>query len=550
MASPLQTASVAAPGFYGLNTQESSVTWSSGYALKAQNCVIDKYGRIGARRGWTPVNSAVNTDLGSGNPVEFIFEVVTGGGTDVLSAGNNKLFVGTTTMTTKTVRNTTNSGNATYTITANDWQGAALSYGDVSDFQPHVYMAQAAHPMLVYHELPTSGNPFNSHDSGTFGYQRVGDAAALPSNHTTSTFMPSWVLSAYGRIWCGGISGDTQTVYFSDLLAGTDFQNGSAGYLNLQEVLPNGDPVVAAAAHNGYIIFFGKKNTAIYANPLDTGALTLVEVLNNVGCIARDSVQSLGTDVIFLSDAGVRSLQRVIQEKSLPMRDISKNVRDDLMAAVASETDLTKIKSIYFERDAVYLLTLPSTKFVYCFDTRAALQDGAMRVTIWDSIEPKAFCVTQDRNLFIGKPGYIGKYFGYADNTSSYRLQYYTNYFDFDAATSLKLLKKIGWVLIGGTNQSVAIKWGFDYSEGYQATTYLLETAVVYEYNNSTVDSTPGSTEYNIAEYTSGIVLDRFSINAGGQGTVLQLGLEADINGNPLSIQKIDVGIKQGKILI
>jgi len=550
MASQLLTQSIAAPGFYGLNLQESSITLSSGFALKAQNCVIDKYGRIGARRGWTPVNTTVNTDLGSGNAVEFIFEVVTGGGTDVLSAGNNKLFVGTTTMTTKTVRNTTNSGNATYTITANDWQGAALSYGDVSDFQPHVYMAQAAHPMLVYHELPVSGNPFNSHDSGTFGYQRVGDAAALPSNHTTATFMPSWVLSAYGRIWCGGISGDTQTVYFSDLLAGTDFQNGSAGYLNLQEVLPNGDPVVAAAAHNGYIIFFGKKNTAIYANPLDTGALTLVEVLNNVGCIARDSVQSLGTDVIFLSDAGVRSLQRVIQEKSLPMRDISKNVRDELMSAVASETDLTKIKSIYFERDAIYLLTLPTTKFVYCFDTRAALQDNSMRVTIWDSLEPKAFCVTQDRNLLIGKPGYIGKYFGYSDNTTAYRLQYYTNYFDFDAATALKVLKKIGWILIGGTNQSVAIKWGFDYSEGYQATTYLLDTAVVYEYNNSTVDTIPGSSEYNIAEYTSGIVLDRFSVNAGGQGTVMQLGLEADINGNPLSIQKIDVGIKKGKTLI
>ncbi len=541
MASQLQTASIGAPGFYGLNLQESSITLSSGYALKAQNCVIDKYGRIGARRGWTPVNSSVNTDLGSGNPVEFIFEVVTGGGTDLLSAGNNKLFVGTTTMTTKTVRNATNSGDATYTITANNWQGAALSYGDVSDFQPHVYLAQAAHPMLVYHELPTSGGAFDAHDSGTFGYQRVGDAAALPLNHSTSTFMPSWVLSAYGRIWCGGIAGDTQTVYFSDLLAGTDFQNGSAGYLNLQEVLPNGDPVVAAAAHNGYIIFFGKKNTAIYANPLDTGGLVLVEVLSNIGCIARDSVQSIGTDVLFLSDAGVRSLQRVIQEKSLPMRDISKNVRDELISQVASETDLTKIKSIYYERDAIYLLTLPTTKFVYCFDTRASLQDGAMRVTIWDSLEPKAFFVTQNKDLYIGKPGYIGKYFGHSDNGSVYRLQYFTNYFDFDAATTLKILKKIGWVLIGGTNQSLAVKWGFDYSEGYQATTYTLDTAVVYEYNIG---------EYNIAEYSSGIVLDRFSINAGGQGTVMQLGLEADINGNPLSIQKIDVGIKKGKTLV
>jgi hypothetical protein len=541
MASQLQTASIAAPGFYGLNTQESSITLSSGFALKAQNCVIDKYGRIGARRGWTPLNTTVNTDLGAANPVEFLFEVVTGGGTEVLSAGNNKLFVGTTTMTTKTVRNATNSGDAAYTITANNWQGAALSYGDVSDFQPHVYLAQAGHPMLVWHELPVSGGAFDAHDSGTYGFQRVGDDAKLPSNHSTSTFAPSWVLSAYGRIWCGGITGDTQTVYFSDLLAGTDFLNGSAGYLNLQEVLPNGDPVVAAAAHNGYIIFFGKKNTAIYANPLDTASLTLVEVIANVGCIARDSVQSMGTDVLFLSDAGVRSLQRVIQEKSLPMRDISKNVRDELMSAVASETDLTKIKSIYYERDAIYLLTLPTTKFVYCFDTRAPLQDGSMRVTIWDNLEPKAFTVTQDRNLLIGKPGYIGKYYGHSDNGVAYRLQYFTNYFDFDAATALKILKKIGWVLIGGTNQSVAVKWGFDYTEGYQATTYNLDTAVVYEY---------GIGEYNIAEYSSGIVLDRFSVNAGGQGTVMQLGLEADINGNPLSIQKIDVAIKRGKTVV
>jgi len=220
------------------------------------------------------------------------------------------------------------------------------------------------------------------------------------------------------------------------------------------------------------------------------------------------------------------------------------------MTAVFSETDLTKIKSVYYERDAIYLLTLPTTKFVYCFDTRAPLQDGSMRVTIWDSIEPKAFFVTQARDLYLGKPGYIGKYFGYADNTSSYRIAYYTNYFDFDASTNLKILKKIGWVLIGGTNQPVAIKWGFDYSESYQATTYSLDAATIYEYNNSTIDTIPGSTEYNIAEYTLGIVLDRFNINAGGQGTVMQLGLEADINGNPVSIQKIDVAIKQGKTLV
>ena len=95
--------------------------------------------------------------------------------------------------------------------------------------------------------------------------------------------------------------------------------------------------------------------------------------------------------------------------------------------------------------------------------------------------------------------------------------------------------------MIGGANQTVAVKWGFDYSEGYQATTYVLQTSPVSEYNIG---------EYNIAEYSSGIALDRFSINAGGQGTVMQLGLEADINGNPLSIQKIDIAIKAGKTLV
>jgi hypothetical protein len=539
MAGELRTQSIAAPGFYGINSQESSITLSSGFALKAQNCVIDRYGRIGARRGWTPVN-ATNSDLGS-NPVEFLYELVDGGSNQLVSAGNNKLFVGTSTLTQKTVRNADNSGDATYTISANNWQGASISYGDITDFNAHVYLAQAGHPMLIYHELPTSGGAFHAHNSGTYGFQRVGDAALLPSNHSTSTFAPSWVLSAYGRIWCGGITGDTQTVYFSDLLKGTDFQNGSAGYLNLQEVLPNGDPIVGAAAHNGFIVFFGKKNIAIYNNPLQPADLALQDVIYNVGCIARDSIQNMGTDVLFLSDGGVRSFQRVVQEKSLPMRDVSKNIRDEFMDNVSSETDLTKIKSIYYEKDAFYVITLPTTRFAYCFDTRGALQDGAARVTIWDGIEPKAFFVNQAKELLIGKTSYIGKYYGHSDNGSSYRLQYYTNYFDFDASTKLKILKKIGWVLIGGTQQSVAVKWGFDYTEGYQATTYTLDNATVYEY---------GIAEYNVGEYTSGIVLDRFSINAGGQGAVMQLGLEAEINGNPLSIQKIDVAVKAGKTIV
>jgi hypothetical protein len=526
MAAQTLTASIAAPGFFGLNLQESAVSLSSGFALEADNCVIDRYGRIGARRGWTPVNTAVNTDLGAANPVQFMFELTDNGATQFISGGNNKLFSGTTTMTTKAVRNSTNTADLSYTITGNNWQGAALPFGDGTAAEPYAYVVQAAHESLVYRKV-----------SGSFIFQRLGDIGSLPSGYTITDFKPNCALAAYGRIWMADIAGDPQTIYFSRLLNGSDFQGGDSGSVSLNSVFPNTDKIVAMAAHNGFLIIFGRNNIAIYNNPIDVTVMSLVDYIPNVGCVARDSVQNTGTDIIFLSDGGVRSLQRVIQEKSLPMRDISKNVRDDLMTNVASET-VTNIKSIYYERDAFYLLALPTTKFVYCFDMRAPLQDGSARVTTWTNIEPRSFVVTNSKDLYIGKPGYIGKYFGHTDNNVNYRFSYYTNYFDFEKPTVSKIMKQIGFVVIGGSNQDLAVKWGFDYNENFFAFTKKLDSSTIYEYNIG---------EYNIAEFSNGIVLDKFKIQAGGTGTVMQIGLEAEINGNPISIQRIDVYIKQGK---
>ena len=537
MAQVQKTASIAAPGFYGLNIQESSISLSSGFALEAYNCVIDRFGRVGARRGWTPVNNAVNTDLGANNPVQFMFEVLDGGSNIVISGGNNRLFTGTTTMTTMAVRNAGNTANLTYNISGNNWQGASLLYGEGASATPHAYLVQAGHPVLVFHELPLAGGSGHAHDSGVFGFQRLGDIGTLPPGYSTTDFLPNCVLAAYGRIWTADLGGDRQTVYFSRLLDGSDFSGGDSGSISLNSVFPNNDQIVGLAAHNGFLIIFGRNNIAIYGNPIDVTELTLADYIPNVGCIARDSIQNIGTDIIFLSDSGLRSLTRVIQEKSLPLRDISKNVRDDLMANVSSET-AANIKSVYYDRDAFYLLSLPATKFVYCFDMRAQLQDGSARTTIWTQLEPKAFLVNSAKELYIGKPGYIGKYYGHSDNSVSYRLSYYTNYFDFETPSQEKILKQIGMVIIGGSAQEIAIKWGFNYNENYSAVTKKLATGTAYEYNIG---------EYNIAEFSDGIVLDKFKSHVGGAGPIMQVGLEAEINGNPLSLQRIDIYVKEGK---
>lgn len=533
MAEQLLTGSIAAPGFFGLNTQDSSIQLNSGFALEAFNCVIDQYGRIGARKGWTKVNT---TAASTGN-FRAIYELVKDDGNVVLSAANNKLYSGTTTLTELAVRNSDDTANLSYTISDDNWQISGMPYDTGATPSGHAILVQEGHPILVYHKL---GATAHAH-TGSYGLQRLGDIASnLPGSYTVTNFTPNCILTAYGRTWVADIASDRQTVYFSDLLDPTEWKTGTSGYLNIGEVVPNNDPIVGLASHNGFLVIFCQKHVVIYSGAQDPAGLTLQDVITGIGCIARDTIQSIGTDLLFLSQTGVQSLQRVIQEKSVPFRDVSKNVRDSLITNVNSET-LKYIKAAYFPTDAFYLLALPSTGFTYCFDTRGVLENGGARVTIWKDIKPTAFNVTQNKELYIGKPGYIGKYTGYQDNGSTYRMSYFTNYFDFDSPAIVKMLKKINLVAIGASAQSIAFKWGFDYTSNYKSQAVLLDTLPVFEY---------GTAEYAEATFSNGIALDNAQVNAGGSGKVVQLGFEADINNAPLSIQKIDFGLKPGKTLI
>jgi hypothetical protein len=534
MAEALLTGSIQAPGFSGLDIQDASVQLTSGYALEAFNCVIDKYGRIGARKGWTPVNTAA---ISASPAVKTVFELVKSDGNVVFSAAGNKIYTGTTTLTAAvngTVVDAAGTGTTAITITDDNWQVAAMPYNNSGNTSSHAIFAQGGHPLLVYHKL---GNATHNH-TGAYGFQRLGDIGTLPTGYTVTSFTPNCAMTSYGRLWTANITGNNQTVYFSDLQNPSNFTTGTSGYLDISTVIPTGDGIVALAAHNGFLIIFCSRSILVYANPKDPATMTLQDVIKGVGCIARDSVASVfGSDIMFLSETGVQSLGRLIQEKSMPLRDVSRNVRDDLISNVNTET-LKDIKSVYFATDAFYLLSLPSTGFTYCFDTRGVLENGAARTTIWKSINPRSFCVLENRDLYTGNAGYIGKYTGYQDNGTTYRWSYYTNYFDFDQPTSIKILKKLGLVVIGGGNQIIAVKWGFDYTNNYNSSIVTLGSITVAEY---------GTAEYGIAEYSNGIALGSPKFNASGSGKVLQIGFESDINGFPLSVQKVDVAIKTGK---
>ncbi len=529
--SQLLSGSIVAPGFNGLNTQDSGITLDSGWALTATNCVIDKYGRIGARRGWS-LFTTNKANLTTGTTIDSIFEFKDTDGTfEYLCAGDNKLFESQdgSVLVAKNVRNATNTADISYPITANNWSWCALPNGTGVTAEGLAFAAQLGHPMLFYSDL--AGDAF----------RRVGDVGSVPTGYTTTSFDPNVCVSAYGRVWTAVTTENKTTVYYSTLLDGTDFTGAGAGILDVSSVVGNNDDIVNVAIHNNFLVVLCKNSIVIYTNADDVDNIALSDIIKGIGCIARDSVQTTGTDIIFLSKTGVRSLLRTIQEKSLPLRELSINIRDDLVNWVDGEV-LDDIKSVYYERDAFYLLTLPTLKQIVCFDMRTMLQNGGAKVTIWEDIAHKAFCSTEERELLVGQVNGVGKYYGFADNGVAYRIRYYTNYFDLGMPTNLKMLKKIGVVVIGGEGQDFVVKYGFDYSTNFQSRALsLATTGVSSQYNVA---------EYAIGEYSGGSVSQNVSVNAGGNGKVVQMGFEADINGDPLSIQKIDIALVSGKIVI
>lgn len=503
MAQQLRNVTIAAPGFAGVNTQDSPIAIGQSFSLIAENAVIDQFGRIGARKGYEFLTTNPS-ELGSGQ-TESIFEFLdTDGTTTIISAGNNAVYTGTATLVDGTP-----SG---YSITANNWKGVS--------FNGSFFLFQASHDPLYY-----DGTDF--------------DLVENAGTYTGTVPLSNEAIAAYGRLWA--VSADKHTIYWSDLLNGFAWTGGSSGSINVDKVWPDQtDEIIALAAHNNFLIIFGKRQILVYAGADDPATMQLTDTVVGVGCIARDSVQKTGTDLVFLSDSGVRSFNRVIQEKSMPMRDMSKNVRTDLMSIVAEQA--LPIKSVYNETEAFYLLTLPSSDTVFCFDMRTFLEDGASRVTTWRDITPRALCTKRDGDLLFGFADGIAQYTGYSDDNVSYRFRYFTSYLDFESPSNLKFLKKLNITIIGGQNTNAVLSWGYDYSAAYTQELFTFGSNNLSEYNIS---------EYNVSttEYNAGIIINEPSVNTGGSGSVVQIGLEADVNNAPFSIQKIDIHALVGRIV-
>lgn len=507
MAQELRSINLVAPAFKGVNTEDSPLAQDPSFAEIADNAVIDKRGRIAARKGHNVITTT-KTVLGS-DSIRAIKEFKdNAGNTEVFSVGNNKIISGTTTLVDETP--------ASYTITADNWK--------MVNFNDKIYFYQRAYEPLVYDN--TGGSVVKL--STVSGASAAGD---IPKANE--------VLSAYGRLWCADIANEKSIVYWSDLLIGHDWTGGTSGSIDISKVWPDGyDEIVALAAHNGMLIIFGKHSIVAYQGAEAPATMTLADTVAGVGCVDRDTVQYTGTDVLFLSHTGLKSFGRTIQEKSLPISSLSGNITKDIIAALQTENDF--FRSVYSPEEGFYLLTFVGQDVTYCFDVRGTTENGSYRVTRWVSTGFTSYTRQEDGTLLVGTSNGISEYDGYQDNGSPYRFKYYSPSLTFGDSSRIKILKKLKPTLVGANNATVFLKWAYDFKSSYSTAEFTVGDQITGFF---------GQSEYTTVEFTGGALTNQKSLNATGYGTSIVVGLEADIDGSTLSLQEINVMALIGKLL-
>lgn len=511
----LQPLPLTSPAFRGLNKQAESALLGPEWATKATNAVFDSAGRLAARKGF----SNLTTTPMSGTPtVEQIHVYVKEDSTtQIISAANSKLWQGTT---------APNDITGTATVTAgNNWQFV--------NFNDKVLGFQHGEQPIVY--------------DGTTSFA---DLTAASGTAPTG----NCAIGAFGRIWAS--ASDRQTIKYSALLDHTKWATADgAGSIDMSSVWPNGvDEIMGLAAYNGLLVVFGRNNIIFFGDGqgsavgVDPTNLFVQDTLTGVGLVARDTIQQIENgDMLFLSPQGVQSIMRLIQERSNPIDNVSKNIRDYLTQYIRAET-ASRIRSVYSTANNFYLVSLPTVGVTFCFNTESKMEDGTYRVTEWDTVKIRALAsspITGTVYMAIDAAGgKLGVYDGYNDNSSPYTFDYESGWLDLATAEApisiyQKILKTMSGVFWVSAATSVSLKWYLDFNPVSYSRTFTVTASGSSEWNVF---------EWNIGEWSGGLSLRNTSQPIAGTGKYVKVGAQASIVNSAFAVQQLNLFAKIGRM--
>ena len=520
-------------GVNGLNTQDNPATLDQSYLTSANNVVLRESGRISFRKGFK--QKVVPTGTAIGSMIEHFDQSVTNGVNKIFASYGTSIY--RIDFTAPNAAFPSSGADVKHTVSGSsgNWQFV--------NFNSRLHCFHAGVVPQRYDGSLSSGSRWTAHAT---------DPASI-----STLFDPSCGMGFYGRIWCGGVAEAKDVVYYSNLLDGDDWTGGDTGFIDLKKVWGD-DEVVALAPFYGKLVIFGKENIAIYNSPQTVSSLALDEVIRGVGCIARDSVQAIGDDLVFLSTTGLRSLARTTEKDKLPLTDLTVNIKDTIIRNIGQSTN---VKSVYVENEGIYIMTFTDKNITYIFDFKHITPEGTPRITTWSfesDREPSAMIYTElYSGLLVGqKDGGIAGYEGYFDTDLAWvnSAASYTNApITFDVSSiwvrvgdlAASILKKMILVLEGGSGATLGLQWYKDFSINPSATTQInLNPAT-----SGSVALWGASTSlWGDVKYTPIYGLQEYQTALTGSAKHLKLNLSIVSNGYNTSLQDLAIISKQGKI--
>ena len=570
MAQQQQNITISAPGFQGLNTEDSPLQQDPGFCVVADNAVVDKFGRIGSRKPWTEFTTAINVTYSAASGVAST-QIKTHriGNGDINGTRYVLATVGVYQYDASSVLlqedyficKLTTAVGPVYELDEISYPAlgtaSALADAKIVSFNDRLYIFSATNECLVYDgstitKLFTGTNDVDyikpQDDSGVLASAIDGDVAT----------------AAFGRLWVSGVNGDYQSIYYSDLLIATQWYDGRAvpadtqntgGIIDVNEYWPRGtDRIVGIVAHNNALFIMGRESILVYNNaatgdPAGTDGIVLADTITGIGCVNRDAIANIGSDVLFVDDSGVRSLGRTIQEKSAPLGDLTSNIRRDITDIIAVTADKTTISLSYWPDENLTVVNFSNDAQAFAIEMRAPSVTGGNKVTRWtDTAWERAmyYEVAGEARVLLtsAKSGY--GLFLYEDglnyNDEPFEFKYESNSFTFGQPANFKFVKQIDFTVVSTLTDAQAYAgWGYsgrlDYSK---ALTITAQAPAFYNvaYYNQDDEYGPGLTTFK-----------RYRVNAKGSGESVLIGFRTEINGNTLSLQEINVQTLIGRII-
>ena len=524
-------------GINGIDTQTTATALSPNWFTKADNVVYTEGGKVAFRKGLK------QGTLTGGAKVGSMAEHYNG--------TSNLLFAATV-------------GNI-YTLDLTDkdnaWTAAFATGASTSDWQfrnfnSDLLAAQGGEDCLVYKNATS--------------WAKLKDVTGYSAPPGVTTFDPSCMLGFYGRAWAGGISEENDVLYYSKLLDSKLWATSdNGGIIDLKSVWGN-DEIVAIHDFAGKLVIFGKENIVIYDNPDIIADIVLDEVIKGIGCISRDSIQSIGDDLYFLSDTGVRSLYRTTQLDKLPLTEKSITIKDELIANITASVN---VKSVYMMDEGLYIISFVDRNVTYVFDTTYKTEKETPRITKWvfaDNREPASLVYTTNYGLLVGQQsGRVATYEGYYDvdysgssvyTYNSYTVSFSTVWIDLGQGVQSSILKRLVMVVSGGQGTDVGIRLykDFEMTPKLSPTFKLNPTlsgepsywgATFSKYGPLTGHTHNAATHPAASKYAPLHGFKEKSIPLAGSAKYIRLEWDAVTKGYKASLQSLSLLFKQGKIL-